>query len=377
MTDSTPSPELPFPAEYTGGSAREADGQQETTDRRMTYEECVAALQEAQGLLDRAYSTCSQTIAAFEKDGPVLVTKAQARLEFYSLPKFDHAKSLIDLAQQVKAELERWVPYTGQFTPLLFQVSVAMDFALTELMLVTIKQIKALRTNRTAVTDIEDIFAVLSQVRNALESGDLNAIKEATAPEALNPADKKISNIQEDLAKATDYLNTMAQCGFLAGVQVAATYQAIAGYIQTRNTYLMTYLEATDYFRESDAAKHIDLQAGAIQAVYGAITTAVGQYAPLILPKVFAQVPLIGGGFAILDVARTMNEKRKLVEERKNHLLELANAHQGRGATDEIISLDDHLDDDQAALIELVTATADMCLGLLNLAQSQTPAGDS
>jgi hypothetical protein len=65
------------------------------------------------------------------------------------------------------------------------------------------------------------------------------------------------------------------------------------------------------------------------------------------------------------------------VEERKNHLLELANAHQGRNATDEIISLDDRLDDDQTALNELVTATADMCLGLLNLAQSQSAAGDS
>jgi hypothetical protein len=69
VTDSTPSPELPFPAEYTGGSAREADGQQEANDRRMTYEECVAALQEAEGLVDRAYSACSQTIAAFEEDG--------------------------------------------------------------------------------------------------------------------------------------------------------------------------------------------------------------------------------------------------------------------------------------------------------------------
>ena len=67
----------------------------------------------------------------------------------------------------------------------------------------------------------------------------------------------------------------------------------------------------------------------------GAITTAVGQYAPLILPTVFTQLPLIGGGFAILDVARTMNEQRKLVEERKSHLVALAEAHRERGQTDE------------------------------------------
>lgn len=202
------------------------------------------------------------------------------------------------------------------------------------------------------------------------DDGDANAVAELPTAKELCAASGKLSKIEMDLAKARDFLNMMAECGFLAGAQVAATFQTIAEYIETRNSYLMTYLEATDYFRESDDVEDHTARDTAIQAVSGAITTAVGQYAPLILPKIFAQVPLIGGTFAILDVARTMNEKRKLVKERKNHLLELAKALQGRNATDEMGWLGARLKEDRTALDELVMSTVEMCRGLMTLAQS-------
>jgi hypothetical protein len=369
---STPLPEVPFPAEYTGGPAREAGGQQEATDGRMTYKQCEAALQKAEGLVDKAYSACLQSIAAFEKYGPFLVDKAQERLRDYCFSENRHEEDLVKQAQQVEAEIERWLPHTGEFAPLLASVSATMNSTVTELMDGTIKQIQALPSHTTATTDIADIVAVVDQIRKALKSmddGDANAGAKLPTARELDDAAGKIDNIKMDQAKAEDFLSTMAQCGFLAGAQVAATFQAIAGYIETRNAYLMTYIKATDYFRESgDTKEHVALRDGAIQAAYGAITTAVGQYAPLILPSVFAQVPLIGGGFAILDVARTMNEKRKLVKERENHLLKLAKAHVERGFTDENFWLKARLRDDRAALDELVRATIEMCRGLRTLA---------
>jgi hypothetical protein len=363
---SSPLPEVPFPAEYTGAPAREADGQHGTADRRMTYEQCVAALQEAEGLIDSAKSACSETIAAFEKDGPVLVANAQKRLQTYCLPDRGHEKRLIDQAQQVEVEIQRLLPYPGQFAPLLALISGTTDSAITALMDTTIKRIQALPSYRTAVSDTMDVLAMLKQFSDALKRGDDGS---EISDEELMDAKSKMDKIQMDNDTAVDFLKTMAECGFLAGTQIAASLQTIAGYIDARSAYLMTYLEATDYSGESDDAKQQIAREGAIQLVYDAITTAVGQYAPLMLPKLFAQIPLIGGGFAILDVARTINEKRKLVEERKSHLLELAKAHQERGDTDEIFWLDDRLDDDRKALDDLVKSTVEMCDGLMTLAR--------
>ncbi len=90
---SLPLPEVPFPAENRGRLACEADGQQETADRRMTPEEGVAALQVAKGLVDSAYAACTEAISAFENDGPVLVAEAQGRLHTYCLPKYNHQPS--------------------------------------------------------------------------------------------------------------------------------------------------------------------------------------------------------------------------------------------------------------------------------------------
>ncbi len=294
------------------------------------------------------------------------MTKAQKRLEDYCLPEKNHEKRLVAQAQQVQTEIERWLPQTGQFAPLLALVSVSMDSALTVLMAVAITQIKALPIQSTLVADTVAFTDLFERYRKAF--GDANAVAELPTSEETSTVLEKVSEIRKDFAKAGAFLNTMAECGILAGVQVAATFQAIAGYIEIRNEYLKTYLVVTDYSKESDDDSV--LRDGVIQGLYGAITTAVGQYAPLILPKVFTQVPLIGGGFAILDVARTMNEKRKLVEERKSHLVALAKAHQERGQTDENYWLEDRLDDDEVALYELVHATAEMCTGLMTLAGS-------
>ena len=368
--------EVPFPAEYTRPTPK-AGGQHGDADRRMTYDESVAALQDSEGLIDSAYSVCSETIAAFEKDGPGLVGKAQERLRTYCLPESDHDEDFVAKAQQVEIDIERWLPYKGQFAPLLALVSGTTDTAVTVLMADAINKIKALPFYRTGPADSAAVMAMMLQI-----SKDFNSLGDDTDEDAKaaaisrmfatsEAAGEKIRGIDEDLAKTSDFLNTMAECGFLVGVQVAATFQTIAGYIEARRTYLITYLEATDYFRESDNAKeHIVRRAVAIQALYDGITTAVGQYAPLILPKVFAQVPLIGGGFAILDVARTVNEKRKLVEERKRHILELAEAHQGRGSSDEMSRLARLLRNDRADLKALVTSTVEMCQGLITLARS-------
>ena len=67
---------------------------------------------------------------------------------------------------------------------------------------------------------------------------------------------------------------------------------------------------------------------------------------------------------------RSVNERRKLVEERKNHLLELARAHQGRGAADEVDDLRDNLRDDQDTLDKLVTSTAEMCRRIISAVRS-------
>jgi hypothetical protein len=131
----------------------------------------------------------------------------------------------------------------------------------------------------------------------------------------------------------------------------------------------MTYLEATDYSGESDDAKQHIAREGVIQLLYDAVTTAAGQYAPLLLPKLFTQVPLLGGGFAILDVAKTINDKRKLVEERRIHLVELAEARRGRGEADEVRWLGGRLKDDQDNLAKLVKSTVDMGQGLMTLAR--------
>ena len=370
---SPPLPEVPFPAEYTGGPARGVDGQQEATGRRMTHAECVVALKRAEGLVDSAYSACTQAITAFKQDSPDLVAKAQTRLENFCLPEKHHEKRLIAQAHQVQAEIERWLPQTGEFAPLLATVSAAMNYALAMFMDVAIKQIQALPSRETLVVDTAGVADVVNRIRktlNKMADGDPNALAELPKPEELSAAREKVSDIEKDLAKADDFLNTMAGCGILAGMQVAAALQAIAGYIETRNEYLRTYLVATDYSKESDDAKGHVARAGFIQGVYGAIATAVGQYVPRILPTVFTQLPLIGLGFAILDVARTMNEKRDLVEERKSHLEALAEAHRKRGQVDENYWLEDRLDDDEAALYELVNATVEMCVGLLTLAGS-------
>jgi hypothetical protein len=339
----------------------------------MTHAECVAALKQAEGLVDSANSACTRTIAAFEQDSPDLVAKAQKRLENFCLPEKRHEKRLIAQAHQVQAEIERWLPQTGEFAPLLATVSAAMNYALAMFMDVAIKQIQALPSRETVVADTASIADVVDRIRKAFKKmadGDPNAVAELPTSEELSAALEKVSNIEKDLAKADDFLNTMAGCGILAGMQVAGALQAIAGYIETRNEYLRTYLVATDYSKESDDAKGHVARAGVIQGIYGAITTAVGQYAPLILPTVFTQLPLIGAGFAILDVARTMNEKRDLVEERKSHLEALAEAHRERGQVDENYWLEDRLDDDEAALGELLNATVEMCVGLLTLAGS-------
>ncbi len=63
------------------------------------------------------------------------------------------------------------------------------------------------------------------------------------------------------------------------------------------------------------------------------------------------------------------------MEERKNHLWELAKAHKERGDTDEMRWLHHRLDDDLAALNALVTSTVEMCDGLMTLADSLTEAG--
>jgi len=334
----------------------------------MTFEENAAALQKADYLVGRGYRACARKIAAFDRVGPFLVSKAQERLQLISLPEYDQEPVHVAQAQQVEAEIGRWSHVTT-LTPLLATVSVTMSVALGELMVRTMEQIRALPVQRTAVPDTVSILATFIRLREALESEDANAL-DAILTGEVPAAREKLNRNEKDLARAEDFLDTMAQCGFLAGVQVAATFQAIAGYIDSRNAYLMTYLEATDYFKESDGVKHIVLRGGAAQFLYGAITTAIGQYGPQILPKVLAATPVIGGGFAIIDVARTLNEKRKVVEERRNHLVELAKARQGRGAVSEMAWLDGRLKDDRDTLGELVRATIDMCDGFKTLAKS-------
>lgn len=363
---SSPLPEVPFPAEDTGGLAREADGQQATADRQMTYEECLAALQKAEGLIDSAYSTCSETIAAFEKDGPGLVANAEEQLRTYCLPKYGHEESFVEEARQVKAEIERWLPYKGQFAPLLDLISGTTDSTVRALMDATKEQIKALPSFRPGGSDMTDVFAMFVRLKGELDKGnDGSAISDAE----LESAGTKIDKIQMDNAKALDFLITMAECGAFAGTQIAGALQTIAGYIEARRVYLMTYLEATDYSGESDDAKQHIAREGAIQLLYDAVTTAAGQYAPLLLPKLFTQVPLLGGGFAILDVAKTINDQRKLVEERRIHLLELAEARRGRGEADEVRWLGGRLKDDQDNLAKLVKSTVDMGQGLMTLAR--------
>ncbi|WP_194924572.1 hypothetical protein [Catenulispora pinisilvae] len=355
--------EVPFPAEYAIGPAGKADGS------RMTYEENAAALREADYLVRRGYRACTRKIAAFDRVGPFLVGKAQERLQLIALPKYGQEPVHVAQAQRVEVEIERWLPHATTFVPLLAAVSATMKAALTELMVRTIRQIQELPVLRTGVPDAASVLATYDRLREALESGDANAL-DAIPTEEISGALDKLNKNKEDLARAEDFLDTMAQCGFLAGVQVAATFQAIAGYMDSRNAYLVTYLEATDYFKAVDDAGGIVLRAGATQFLYGAITTAIGQYGPLILPKVLARTPVIGGGFAIVDVARTVNEKRKLVEERRNHLMELAEARQGRGPVSELAWLDGRLKDDRDTLDELVQATIEMCDGLVTLAQA-------
>jgi len=240
----------------------------------------------------------------------------------------------------------------------------------------TIKRIQALPTYGTVVSDTMEIIAMLKRLKEDLDKGNDGT---AISDEELRIARSKIDKIQMDQVKSVDFLKTMAECGFVAETQIAASLQTIAGYIEARSAYLMTYLEATDYSGKSDDAKqHFVLREGGIQLVYDAITTAVGQYAPLVLPKLFTQVPLIGGGFAILDVARTINEQRKLVEERRSHLLELAEARRGRGDTDEMRWLRRILKDDRAVLDALVMSTVDMSKGVMTLArfsQADPPRG--
>jgi hypothetical protein len=370
-------PEVPFPAEYTTGLAREADGQQDADDREMTYEQCVAALQEAERLVDGARSACLQTIAAFEEDGPILVAKARERLQVHCLPEYHHSRDSVAKARQLEADLEWWLPYEGQFDPLLALVSGTTDYAVTVLMNDAINKIKALPFYRTGPADTAGVAALMAQMSENFNSlgDDLDEDAKAAAISrifaAAETAGEKIRGLDEDLAKTSDFLNAMAGGGFLAGAQVAATLQAVAEYIEARSLYLMTYIEATDYFGKSDDDKErLALRANASKLAYEAITTAIGQYAPVILPKVFAQVPLIGGGFAAFDFVRSVNERRKLVEERKNHLLELARAHQGRGAADEVDDLRDDLRDDQEALDKLVTSTAEMCRRIITAVRS-------
>ncbi len=241
-------------------------------------------------------------------------------------------------------------------------------------MAATSKQIQALPSHRTAPTDIEGAYALIIQVREALERGDANGLPTI---EETSTAKRKLDEIGMDLTKAQDLLNTMAGYVFLAGTQVAATFQTIAGYIESRSAYLTTYLQATAYVSQSgDPNEHIVLRDSTIQGVFDMITTAVGQYAPLMLPKIFTQAPLIGGFFAIVDVARTMNDKRKSVEERKTHYLELAEAHRERGDTDEMDWLGCCLNDDRDALDDLVRSTIKMCDGLMTLAAGQSPQAD-
>ncbi|MBS2537800.1 hypothetical protein KGQ20_34110 [Catenulispora sp. NF23] len=356
-------PEVPFPAEYAIGPAGKADG------RRMTHEENAAALQRADYLVRRGYRTCTRKIAAFDRVGPFLVGKAQERLRLISLPEYGQEPVHVVQAQQIEAEIEHWLSPATTFVPLLAAVSVTMNVALTKLMVRTIKQMRALPIQRTALPDTVSIVAAYDRLREAFESGDANLLDAVLAQEVPAALDKLTKN-NEDLARAQDHLDTMAQCGLLAGFHVAATFQAIAGYLDSRNAYLVTYLEATDYFKAVDDAGGIVLRAGATQFLYGAITTAIGQYGPLILPKVLARTPVIGGGFAIVDVARTVNEKRKLVEERRSHLMELAEARQGRGAVSEMAWLDGRLKDDRDTLDELVRATIEMCDGLKTLAEA-------
>ncbi|WP_194903881.1 hypothetical protein [Catenulispora rubra] len=367
------SPDELFPAEYIKGSARQADGQSKAAGRQMTDEECRVALRDTEGLLHRSYSEYSQVIVAYREGGPILVAETQKRLQDYRLPKRDHERELLEKAEQVEAEVDRWLPHTVQFTPLLAVVSVGMDSALTELMAVALRKIRELPSLGSALETVESTFELLGRTLKALESaateGDAKALEALPTDIELSEASAKFKEIDDDLGHAKDALNVMAAYAVVAGVQVAATFQAIARYIESRNAYLITFLEATDRSGEPEGAtSSVVVRGGVIQGAYDAIATAVGQYAPIILPKIFTQFPLIGGGFAIFDVARTMNEKRKLVEERRRHFEELAEAHRARGDTDEVYWLKDRLKDDRGAVDELVKSTLDMCSGLTGLA---------
>lgn len=355
--------EVPFPPEYTENLTRGADGRLQLSGRRMTPDERAAALQEADKLVRGTYAECLQRIAEFEEVGPFLVRKAQERLDVISLPKYGHEADHIAEAMQVRVDIERWLPHATEFASFLARVSTSMDSALGDLMVKATEKIKDLPL-QSVVTDTLDALAAFNAIRLAVESGDMDALdKEAVI------AHGKFEKVEENLAGVEDLLGVMAESGFLAGVHVAATFHTITGYIENRNDCLMTYLEATDYSGESDNVKRVVRRAGTFQTVYGAITIAIGQYGPLLLPKVLAGAPLIGAGFAIIDVARTINEKRKLVEERKRHLRELVDAHQGRGAVSEMTWLGHALEDDRGALEQLVSATLEMCSGLLAMAQ--------
>ena len=359
--DKLPEPEpaeVPFPAEYTGELTRGADGRLLLSGRRMTPDECAAALQEADKLVRDTYAKCSQRIAEFERVGPFLVQKARERLDVIADPKYGHEVSHIAEMRQVKAEIGRWLPHATEFAPLLDRVSLSMGSALGDLLAQAAGQIRELRPD-TVMTDTVSALAALSAIRLAIERNDMEAMGEETTK-----AQSELEKINKKLASVQDRIDVMAESGFLAGVQVAATFEAITGYIENRNAYLATYLEATDYARESDEVKGIVRRGGVRQAVYGAITVAIGQYGPLVLPKVLASTPVFGAGFAIVDVARTVNEKRKLVEERRRHFEELADARQGRGSVSEMTWLGHTLEDDRDALAQLVSATLEMCAGL-------------
>lgn len=313
--------------------------------------------------LREARSRCLTVIKQNFDSGGDMAAAVAGRLQRYRDAQNDHDPELVQKAESVEQQVTEWLPVLIAVQEVASKVSA--DQFLTKAHTAASAFAAHQKTVEESRGDIErSLIPFADRLANAQTAEACFEVLVALSDKELAKL-RRVTDMSERFNAELAELQAIIRLEIAAEAEIAETFDSVRDFLEARHEVLVKYMRATDYFSGLEPKEQIGRKAG-WEAMKQAAKVGIEFAATKAAPKTLEQIPVVGMGFAGIDLVREMRKSRREFQRRAEELRRLATAHEARGATDEVWALGRNLDlTNLAELKALVEALGQWLDGLL------------